>query len=94
MRKLFTLLAFVATISTWAARFEVDGIYYSTLDESSVEVTYQKRLSSSNYSKSFGMSHKHPRKIPQYTIQEQYQYAVSVLAKQLYNASNSAYRGD
>lgn len=49
MRKLFTLLAFVATISTWAARFEVDGIYYSTLDESSVEVTYQKRLSSSNY---------------------------------------------
>ena len=53
MKKIFALLIFtLCALSIWAEDFEVDGIYYNILTDKTneVEVTYQYKGSSNNYS--------------------------------------------
>ena len=47
MKKIFLLITFsIAALSAWAERFNVDGIYYNILSDSTIEVATQTIWSS------------------------------------------------
>ena len=52
MKKIFTVVLALYSLSAWAHDFKVDGIYYDYLEGKNVEVTY-KGISSSEYSNEY-----------------------------------------
>ena len=85
MRRLFLLfVVLVATTALWAHDFEVNGIYYNYLDETSVEVTYK----GSNYAV-YSNEYSGELAIPEIVTYNSLTYSVTSIGEEAFRACSS-----